>query len=123
MSTPSFLKIRIIPKRAAREVSVNGFFWSMTGRLRPYVRVNLFIFCVLAIQVIVATAFDGLAHNIPFWSQLFWSSVVLTATFFGLSWIFVRFIDHRDFSTLGLTLQPGSAKQLGMGLAIGTRSD
>ena len=120
MSTPSFLENPENPKARRPRSLGERVFLVDDGRLRPYVRVNLFIFCVLAIQVVVATAFDGLAHNVSFWAQLFWSSVVLAATFLGLSWLFVRFVDHRDFSTLGLTLQPGWAKQLITGLAIGT---
>ena len=75
---------------------------------------------MLAIQVVVATVFDAYMHGAPFWSELFWSSIVLAVTFFALSWIFVRFIDHRDFSTLGLTFHSGWANQLCIGLAIGT---
>jgi membrane protease YdiL (CAAX protease family) len=120
MSTPTFLENPESPKARRPRTLGERVFLVDDGRLRPYVRVNLFIFCVLVIQVIVATVFDAYLHNIPFWNQLFWSSVALAATFFGLSWLFVRFVDHRDFSTLGLTLQPGWAKQLSTGLAIGT---
>jgi membrane protease YdiL (CAAX protease family) len=120
MSTPSFLENPDNPKARRPRSLGERIFLVDDGRLRAYVRVILFVFCVLAVQVVVATLFDAYAHNLPFWNQLFWSSIILAATFLGLSWIFVRFIDHRDFSTLGLTLQPGWAKQLGMGLAFGT---
>jgi membrane protease YdiL (CAAX protease family) len=120
MSTPSFLEGPGNP-RAQRPRSLGErIFLIDRGLLRYWVRVTLFVFCVLVIQVVVATVFNEFAHDASFWSQLFWSSVVLAATFLGLSWIFVRFIDHRDFSTLGLTLRAGRARELCVGLAIGT---
>jgi len=120
MSTPSFLENPDNPKARRPRSLGERVFLVDDGRLRAYVRVLLFIFCMLAIQVVVATVFQEYAHNISLWSLFFWSSVVLASAFFGLSWIFVRFVDHRDFSTLGLTLQPGWAKQLITGLAFGT---
>jgi uncharacterized protein len=120
MSTPSFLESPENPKAQGPRSLGERIFLVPDGRLRAYVRVILFVFCVLAIQVVVATVFSEYAHDASLWLQLFWSSVVLAATFLGLSWIFVRFIDHRDFSTLGLTFQSGWATQLGIGLAIGT---
>lgn len=119
MSTPSFLESSDNPKAQRPRSLGERVFLVPDGRLRAYVRVVLFVFCVLAIQVVVATLFDQYMHDASLWSQLFWSSVVLTVTFVGLSWVFVRFIDHRDFSTLGLTFQSDWAKQLGMGLAVG----
>lgn len=120
MSTPSFLENPENPKARRPRSLGERIFLVDDGRLRPYVRVILFVVCMLLIQVVIATAFDGLAHGISLWTLLFWSSVVLAFAFFSLSWLFVRFVDHRDFSTLGLTLQPGWAKQLGTGFAIGT---
>ena len=120
MSTPSFLENPNNPKARRPRSLGERVFLVDDGRLRPYVRVLLFIFCMLVIQVVVATVFDAYAHGIPFWNQLFWSSVVLAASFLGLSWIFVRFIDHRDFSTLGLTLQSGWSRELIAGFAFGT---
>ena len=120
MSTPPFSYNSENPKAQRPRTLGERIFLIDRGVLRYYVRVILFVFCVLAIQVVVATAFDGFAHNASLWSQLFWSSVVLAATFLGLSWIFVRLIDHRDFSTLGLTFQSGWARQLIIGLAFGT---
>jgi uncharacterized protein len=120
MSTPSFLESLENPKAQRPRSLGERILLVPDGRLRPYVRVILFVFCVLAIQVVVATIFDEYAHNASLWSQFFWSSVILAATFLGLSWIFVRFVDHVDFSTLGLTFQSGWAKQLGIGLAFGT---
>jgi membrane protease YdiL (CAAX protease family) len=120
MSTPSFLENPESPNARRPRSFGERVFLVDDGRLRPYVRVNLFIFFMLVIQVVLATVFNEYLHDVSFWNQLFWSSVVLAATFLGLSWIFVRFVDHRDFSTLGLALQPGWAKQLGMGLALGT---
>jgi uncharacterized protein len=120
MSTPSLLGNPEDPKARRPRSLGERIFLVDDGRLRAYVRVILFVFCVLAIQVVVATVFDAYAHDISFWALLFWSSVVLASTFFGLSWIFVRFVDHRDFSTLGLSLQPGWAKELSIGLAFGT---
>jgi hypothetical protein len=120
MSTPPFSYNSENPKAQRPRSLGERLFLVPDGRLRAYVRVVLFVFCVLAIQVVVATVFDGFAHDASLWSQLFWSSVVLAATFFGVSWLFIRFIDHRDFSTLGLTLQSGWARELSVGLAIGT---
>jgi membrane protease YdiL (CAAX protease family) len=120
MSTPPFTYNSENPKAQRPRSLGERAFLVPDGRLRAYVRVILFVFCALAIQVAVATVFDAFAHDASLWSQFFWSSVVLAATYFGLSWIFVRFIDHRDFSTLGLTLQPGWARELCGGLAIGT---
>ncbi len=120
MSTPSFLENPENPKARRPRSLAERVFLVDDGRLRAYVRVLLFVFCMLAIQVVVATLFDQYLHGISFWALLFWSSVVLAVTFFGLSWIFVRFVDHRDFYTLGLTLQPGWAKELTIGLAFGT---
>jgi membrane protease YdiL (CAAX protease family) len=70
--------------------------------------------------VVLASFFYEYFRDASLWSQFFWSSVVLAATFLGLSWIFVRFVDHLDFSTLGLTFQSGWARQLCIGLALGT---
>jgi membrane protease YdiL (CAAX protease family) len=120
MSTPPFSYNSGNPKAQRPRSLGERAFLVPDGRLRAYVRVILFVFCALAIQVAVATVFDAFAHDASLWSQFFWSSVVLAATYFGLSWIFVRFIDRRDFSTLGLTLQPGWARELCGGLAIGT---
>jgi len=94
-----------------------------SGGLRPYVRVLLFVFCVFAIQVIVSLLIRDSLRDLPFWHQLFWSSLVFVVLFLGLSWIFVHFvdqIDQRDFSWLGLSLRPGWGRELLIGLAIGT---
>src|ERR1700735_2520888 len=120
MSTPSFPYDSQNPKARRPRSLGERIFLIDRGLLRYYVRVILFVFCVLAIQVVVATVFNEYAHDASFWSQLFWSSVVLAATFLGLSWIFVRFIDHRDFSTLGLTFQSGWFRELCIGLSVGT---
>ncbi len=120
MSTPPFSYNSENPKAQRPRSLGERIFLIDRGRLRYYVRIILFVFCVLAIQVVVATLFGQYAHDASLWAQFFWSSVVLVATFLGLSWIFVRFIDHREFSTLGLTFQPGWARQLFIGLAIGT---
>ena len=56
----------------------------------------------------------------PFWSQLFWSSVALAISFLALSSIFVRLVDRRNFSALGLSLRPGWGRELCIGLAFGT---
>jgi uncharacterized protein len=120
MSTPSFLENPENPKARRPRNLGERIFLVDDGRLRPYVHVILFIFCMLVIQIIVATVFDGFAHNMAFWPFLFWSSIVLFFAFLGLSWLFVRFVDHRDFSTLGLTLQPGWGKQLIIGFGFGT---
>lgn len=120
MSTPSFPYNSENP-RAQRPRSLGErIFLVPDGRLRPYVRVILFVFCVLAIQVVVGSFFYEYFRDASLWSQFFWSSVVLAATFLGLSWIFVRFIDQVDFSTLGLTFQSGWSRELCIGLAIGT---
>src|ERR1017187_10502893 len=119
MSTPSFLNNFENPKaRRPRSWSERAFLVD-DGRLRAYVRVLLFVFCVLAINFAVALLFGEYLSAVSFWMQLFWSSVVLVVTFLGLSWLFVRFVDHRDFSTLGLTFQPGWGRELSLGLAYG----
>jgi membrane protease YdiL (CAAX protease family) len=120
MSTPSFLENPGNPKARPPRSLGQRIFLVDDGRLRAYVRVILFVFCMLAIQVAVSSFFFEYLHDVPFWRQLFWGSIVLAATLLGLSWIFVRFIDHRDFSTLGLTLRPGWVKQFSIGLAFGT---
>jgi membrane protease YdiL (CAAX protease family) len=120
MSTPPFSYNSENPKAQRPRTLGERAFLVPDGRLRAYVRVILFVFCVLAIQVVVATFVDAYAHDAPLGTRLFWSSIVLAVTFFALSWIFVRFIDHLDFSTLGLTFQSGWAKELIIGLAIGT---
>jgi len=120
MSTPSFPYNSENPKARRPRSLGERVFLVDDGRLRAYVRVLLFVFCVLAITFVVAGLFGEYMQSISFWWQLFWSSVVLVLTFLGLSWVFVRFVDHRDFSTLGLTLQPGWGRELSTGLAFGT---
>jgi uncharacterized protein len=120
MSTPSFLEGPGNSKAQRPRSLGERIFLIDRGLLRYYVRVILFVFCVLVVQVIVATAFDGYSRYASLWPQLFWSSVVLLPAFLGLSWIFIRFIDHRDFYTLGLTFQSGWARELCVGLAFGT---
>jgi membrane protease YdiL (CAAX protease family) len=119
MSTPPFLNGPENPRaRRPRSWGERAFLVD-DGRLRAYVRVLLFVFCVLAINFAVALLFGEYLSAVSFWMQLFWSSVVLVVTFLGLSWLFVRFVDHRDFSTLGLTFQPGWGRELSLGLAFG----
>ena len=120
MSTPSFLENPDNPKARRPRSLGERIFLVDDGRLRAYVRVLLFVFCVLAIQVVVAgligeysrhlSILGGCSSGVP----SFW-----LISFFSLSWIFVRFVDHRDFSTLGLTLQPEWGRELGVGLAFG----
>jgi uncharacterized protein len=120
MSTPSFLEDPGRPKaRRPRSWGERAFLVD-DGRLRAYVRVLFFVFCVLSINLVVGGFVGEYFSAAPIWWQLFWSSVVLVISFLALSWIFVRFVDHRDFSTLGLTLQPGWARELSIGLAFGT---
>jgi uncharacterized protein len=120
MSTPSFLENPGSPKaRRPRSLGERAFLLE-SGGLRPYVRVLLFVFCVLTIQFVVSGLTGAFAGGIPYWWQLFWSSIALAISFLALSWIFVRFVDVRDFSTLGLTLQPGWGRELSVGLAFGT---
>jgi membrane protease YdiL (CAAX protease family) len=120
MSSPSFLNGPENPNaRRPRSFGERAFLLK-SGGLRPYVRVLLFVFCVLVIQLAIAGLFGEYGQRISFWQQLFWSSVVFALSFVALSWIFVRFIDRRDFSTLGLTLRGTWARELCVGLAFGT---
>jgi len=119
MSTPSFLENPESPKaRRPRSLGERAFLVD-DGRLRPYLRVLLFLFCALAITFVVGGFVGEYFSAASLWWQLFWSSVILFPSFLALSWIFVRFVDHRDFSTLGFTLQPGWGRELGTGLAFG----
>jgi membrane protease YdiL (CAAX protease family) len=119
MSTPQFLGNSESPKaQRPRSLGERAFLVS-DGRLRAYVRVLLFVFCVLAINLVVSGFIGEYFSAASLWWQFFWSSVVLVISFLALSWIFVRFVDHRDFSTLGLTLQPGWGRELGIGFAFG----
>jgi len=120
MSTPSFLENPESPKaRRPRSLGERAFLVD-DGRLRPYVRTLLFIFCVVVLTFVVGGFVGEYFSAASVWWQLFWSSVFLLPSFLALSWIFVRFVDHRDFSTLGLTLQPGWGRELSIGLAFGT---
>jgi uncharacterized protein len=65
-------------------------------------------------------AYGQYIRQLSFWMLLFSSSLVLLLAYLGLSWIFVRFVDHFDFSALGLTLRRGFASELVLGFAIGT---
>jgi membrane protease YdiL (CAAX protease family) len=120
MSTPSFLENPESPKARRPRSLGERVFLLESGGLRPYVRVLLFVFCVMAISVTVAVLYGQYVHELSLWMLLFWSSVVLLFAYLGLSWIFVHFIDQLDFSTLGLSLQPGCGRDLMLGLAIGT---
>jgi len=119
MSTPSFLENPESPKACRPRSLGERAFLVDDGRLRAYVRVLLFVFCVLAIEFVIAGLIGEYYTAVPFKWLLFWSSVVLVISLLGLSWIFVRFVDHRDFSTLGLTLQSGWARELSIGFAFG----
>jgi len=120
MSTPSFLNNSEDPKARRPRSLGERVFLLESGGLRPYVRVLFFVFCVLVIQAVVGGLVGGYMQGVSLWMQFFWSSAVLVLTFLALSWIFVRFVDLRDFSTLGLTLQPGWGRELSIGLAFGT---
>lgn len=120
MSTPQFLGNSETPKaRRPRSLGERAFLVE-SGGLRPYVRVLLFAFCFVAINLIVGGFAGEYMHDVPFWWQFFWVSLALLISFLALSWIFVRFVDHLDFATLGLAFQSGWAKQLCGGLAFGT---
>lgn len=119
MSTPSFLENPDNPKARRPRSLGERIFLVDDGRLRAYVRVLLFVFCMLAIEVVVAGLIGEYYATYPFRWLLFWSSIVLVISFLALSWIFVRFIDHRDFSTLGLSLQTEWGRELGVGFAFG----
>lgn len=120
MSTPSFLENPESPKAQRPRSLGERAFLVDDGRLRPYVRVLLFVFCMFAINLVVGGFIGEYFSAASVWWQFFWSSVVLAISFLALSWLFVRFVDHRNFSTLGLTLQSGWGRELSIGLAFGT---
>jgi membrane protease YdiL (CAAX protease family) len=94
-------------------------FLSDGGRLRPILRVLIFAFGVFLINVEVGGAVFNFNRANPLWWQLFWSSLALAISFLLLSWIFVRLVDGRPFSSLGLTLRPGWVKELCIGFGAG----
>ena len=95
-------------------------FLMRSGGLRPYVRVLLFVFCVMLIQVIVSAAVSDSLRELSFWHRLFWSSTVFAVLFLALTWVFLRFIDNQDFEWLGLSFRQGWGRELSTGLAVGT---
>lgn len=119
MSTPSFLNESQKPGAKRPRRWAERAFLTESGLLRYYLRVLLFIFCVLAIQYAVVGFVGGSLHAYSFWMQLFWTSVALAISFFALSWFFVRIVDYQKFSMLGLTFRSGWATELGAGLATG----
>jgi membrane protease YdiL (CAAX protease family) len=119
MSTPPFPNNSESPNARRPRSLGERVFLVESGGLRPYVRVLLFVLCVLAIDLAGAFLVAGFLRSASFWQQLFWSSVFFLISFFALSWIFVRAVDQRDFSSLGLNLCPGWGRELTAGLAIG----
>jgi membrane protease YdiL (CAAX protease family) len=120
MSTPQFLGSSESPKAQRPRSLGERAFLVDDGRLRPYARTLLFIFCIIVVTFVIGGFIGEYLSAASVWWQLFWSSVVLLPSFLALSWIFVRFVDHCDFSTLGLTLQLGWGRELSIGLAFGT---
>ena len=120
MSTPPFLNSPENPNaRRPRSFGERVFLLENDG-LRPYVRVLLFGLGLLVIYFSVSVLIGPHLSDMSFWPQLFWSSVAFAISFLALSWIFVRVVDRRDFSTLGLSLRPGWSRELCIGLAFGT---
>jgi CAAX protease family protein len=120
MSTPPVLSDPESPGARRPRSLGERLFLLDSGGPRPFVRVMLFVSCLLVVNVTVAVLYGQYVRQLSLWMLLFWSSVVLLLAYLGLSWIFVRFVDHLDFSTLGLTLQRGCGRELMLGLAIGT---
>jgi membrane protease YdiL (CAAX protease family) len=88
-------------------------------RLRPILRVLLFAVGVFLVRLEVGSSLFERLKGMTLWRQLFWSSLVLSVAFLALSWIFVRLVDGRRYSTLGLNFQRGWARQLGIGFGVG----
>lgn len=89
------------------------------GRLRPIIRIVLFVAAIWLVSLEIGSVIFGYTHGMSIWWQLFYGSLALSFAYLGLSWIFVRLIDGRPFSSLGLNFQRGWAKELGIGFGVG----
>jgi membrane protease YdiL (CAAX protease family) len=89
------------------------------GRVRPIFRAFTFAVAAFVLSIEVSRAAYGVTQNSTLWSQLFWSSLALTAGFLLLSWIFIRVADGTGFSSLGLAFARGWGRELALGLGIG----
>ncbi len=102
-----------------RPILAERVFLDPASRLRPIFRVVLFIFAVLLLNEEVGSLVFTYTNELSLWYQFFWNSVALVITFLFLSWFFIRFIDGRPFSSLGLSLRRGWAMQFAAGFGIG----
>lgn len=94
-------------------------FLGTDGRLRPIFRALLFFLAVFVVNVEVGRVVYIATHNSSLWAQFFWSSLVLVIAFLLVSWVFLRAIDGKGFSALGLTFRRGWLMQLVGGFALG----
>jgi membrane protease YdiL (CAAX protease family) len=89
------------------------------GRLRPIIRIVLFVAAIWLVSLEIGSVIFGYTHGMSIWWQLFYGSLARSFAYLALSWIFVRLIDGRPFSSLGLTFRRGWPKELGIGFGVG----
>jgi membrane protease YdiL (CAAX protease family) len=111
-----------VPKANSSErqpILTERVFLGPDGCLRPILRALLFFLGVMAVQREVGIALYGVLHDAPLETQLYWSSLTLVVALLLVSWIFLRVLDGRSFSLLGLTYRRGWTTQLMGGFALG----
>lgn len=106
------------PPHGLRTWSARAFL-NEDGLLRPIFRVVMFVFSVVVLNELIGRLVFGFTRNTSLWAQLFWGSLTLTVVFLLLSWLFVRLVDGCEFSSMGLALRGGWARQLSFGFGVG----
>ncbi len=104
---------------ATRPSALDRFFYAADGRLRPGIRVLLFVAFGFALTIPMQFAVFNLGRGLPQTAQLAVLFGLLNPLWLLATWFFLRAFDRRSFRTVGLWFYPGWGREVARGVGIG----